>query len=248
MASSGNDGDRLPQFTSSDYEIPSWQIGWNKPWYQQFQGKCNQQSKYNGRGHDLKCRCVLCEEDLESAFSPQPNDSSNLFTKTEEKKSKDKNAFSAKGKLQTPSHTQKEEKVILFSDLPEVHTTTQSASTSCTSSDGSAAGISRISSTERNFSGLDADALLSSMGAIASIQSISDRVTDIRSRVEQFSSDKDSREFTILRGLLVTSLAEISRIDSIGIDWLQQAKNIAVESIHDILTQLQDKVNTDDDY
>ena len=79
MASGGSERDRFPQFTSSNYEIPSWQIPWNKPWYQQFQETPNTQSKYNSRGHVLDCKCSLCEEDMESAFSPQPTDVTHIF-------------------------------------------------------------------------------------------------------------------------------------------------------------------------
>ena len=92
-----------------------------------------------------------------------------------------------------------------------------------------------------------ADALFFGLGAISSIQSITDRVTDIQTRVSQFSGTKDSREFIVLRGLLVTTLAELNRIDAVGIRWLQQAKNIAMESIHDLLTQLKSKINEEDD-
>ena len=48
MASGGDDEqERFPQFTPLNYEMPSWQIEWNKPWYQQFEEKRNIQSKFN---------------------------------------------------------------------------------------------------------------------------------------------------------------------------------------------------------
>lgn len=239
MASGGSDRDRFPQFTSSNYEIPSWQISWNKPWYQQFEEKRNTQSKYNSRGHILDCKCSLCEEDMESAFSPQPSDVTHLYKiSTEERRGE---TFPSKEKQEKPK-----ERVILFSDLPEV-TRPTSTPTSEAGASTSAGNVSQSRATE-DTSGVNTDALFDSIGPISSIQAISDRVTDIQTRVNQFSGTKDSREFIVLRGLLVASLAQLNRIDAVGIRWLQQAKNIAMESIHDLLTQLKSKINEDDDY
>lgn len=245
MASGGSERDRLPQFTSSNYEIPSWQIAWNKPWYQQFEEKRNTQSKYNSRGHVLECKCSLCEEDMESAFSPQPSNVTHVF-KTSSTEGNMEETFPSREKQEKPQN-QKRERVILFSDLPEV-TPSTSTSTSApqTNTNTSAGSASNFFSSEGN-SGVNTDALFLGLGAISSIQSIRDRVTDIQTRVNQFSGTKDSREFIVLRGLLVTTLAELNRIDAVGIRWLQQAKNIAMESIHDLLTQLKSKINEEDD-
>ena len=244
MASGGSERDRLPQFTSSNYEIPSWQIEWNKPWYQQFEEKTNTQSRYNSRGHVLECKCSLCEEDMESAFSPQPSNVTHVFKPSTEENVEE--TFPPREKQEKPQN-QKKERVILFSDLPEVTpSSSTSTSTPQTSTNTSEGRRSNSMSSEGN-SGVNTDALFLGLGAISSIQSIKDRVTDIQTRVNQFSGKKDSREFIVLRGLLVTTLAELNRIDAVGIRWLQQAKNIAMESIHDLLAQLKSKINEEDD-
>ena len=240
---SGSDRDRLPQFTSSNYEIPSWQIEWNKPWYQQFEEKRNPQSKYNSRGHFLNCKCSLCEEDMETAFSPEPSDVTHLFRLSKDER--DQEAFPSKEK-QENSQNHKKERVILFSDLPEV---TQPTSTA-TSNEGNSASSGASSHSFGAFESspnVDTDALFDSIGSFSAIQSISGRVTDLQTQVKQFSGDKDSREFIVLRGLLVATLAELNRINTVGIRWLQQAKNIAMESIHDLLAQLKSKIKEEDD-
>ncbi len=247
MASGGGDRDRIPQFTSSNYEIPSWQIEWNKPWYQQFEEKRNTQSKYNSRGHLLNCKCSLCEEDLESAFSPEPSDVTHLFELSKEQSNQE--TFPSKEKQENPQNPTKE-RVILFSDLPEV---TPSTSASTASEEGSTGCASTGTSSNpsgafQSSSDVDTDALFNSIGSFSAIQSISDRVTDLQTQVSRFSGEKDSREFLVLRGLLVATLAELNRIDAIGIRWLQQAKHIAMESIHDLLTQLKSKIKEEDDY
>lgn len=73
-----DDTGRQPQFTESQYEIPSWQTPWSKPWYQRNDSSSSESEKprtfkYNSRGHLVDCNCTICEEDLEKAFSPQPN-------------------------------------------------------------------------------------------------------------------------------------------------------------------------------
>ncbi|XP_031567471.1 uncharacterized protein LOC116302329 [Actinia tenebrosa] len=73
-----DDAGRQPQFTESQYEIPSWQTPWSKPWYQRTDGSSSENGKprtfkYNSRGHLVDCNCSICEEDLEKAFSPQSN-------------------------------------------------------------------------------------------------------------------------------------------------------------------------------
>lgn len=242
MASGGSEQDRLPQFTPSNYEIPSWQISWNKPWYQQFEEKGNTQSKYNSRGHLLECKCSLCEDDMESAFSPQTSNINHIFTPPPQEEKEETLPFSEKsGK---PKQSSKE-RIILFSDLPEVSPAT-SSETNNPPAFTSTNERSTSTQSEQNSS-LNTDALFDSIGALSSIQSIKNRVTDIQSRVQQFSGRKDSREFIVLRGLLVTTLAELNRIDAVGIRWLTQAKIIAMESIQDLLTQLKSKINEDDD-
>lgn len=239
MASRGSEQDRLPQFTPSNYEIPSWQISWNKPWYQQFEGKGSTQSKYNSRGHVLECKCSLCEEDMESAFSPQTSNITHILTpSTHEEKEE---TFPPKEKPERAQPCSKE-RVILFSDLPEV-------SPSSSRSTNVPPPSTRDSSTTNvdGNSSLNTNSLLDSISALSSIQSLRNRATDIQTRVKQFSGTKDSREFIILRGLLVTTLAELNRIDAVGIRWLEQAKNIAMESIHDLIEQLKSKINEDDD-
>lgn len=241
---SGSDRDRLPQFTSSNYEIPSWQIEWNKPWYQQFKEKRNAQSKYNSRGHVLNCKCSLCEEDMETAFSPEPSDITHLFKLSKDERNQ--GAFPSKEK-QENSEDQTKERVILFSDLPEVTPSTSAAATSERNSASSGASSNSFGSFETS-SDVDTDALFDSIGSFSAIQSISGRVTDLQTQVKQFSGSKDSREFIVLRGLLVATLAELNRINTVGIRWLQQAKNIAMESIHDLLTQLKSKIKEEDDF
>lgn len=241
MASGSSERDRFPQFTSSNYEIPSWQISWNKPWYQQFEETRNTQSKYNSRGHVLDCKCSLCEEDMESAFSPQPTDVTHIFQMST--KETQEETFPSKEKQEKVQNKTKE-RVILFSDLPEV---SPSSSTGEPTSTGDISE-SANSTDSQGISSIDTNALFNSITSLSSIQSISDRVTDIQTRVKNFSGTKDSREFIVLRGLLVATLAELNRIDAVGIRWLQQAKNIAMESIHDLLTQLKSKINEDDDY
>ena len=244
MASGGSDRDRMPQFTTSNYEIPSWQIEWNKPWYQQFEEKRNTQSKYNSRGHLLTCKCSLCEEDLESAFSPEPSDVTHLFELSKDQSHQE--TFPSKEKQKNPQN-QTKERVILFSDLPEVTPSTSASATS----EGSSASTGTSSSSTSAFessSDVNTDALFGSIGSFSAIQSLSDRVTDLQTRVSHFSGEKDSREFIVLRGLLVATLAELNRIDAVGIRWLQQAKHIAMESIHDLLTQLNSKIKEEDDY
>ncbi|KAJ7391401.1 hypothetical protein OS493_018445 [Desmophyllum pertusum] len=251
MASGGNDrdrSDRVPQFTSSNYEIPSWQIEWNKPWYQHFEGKGNAQSKYNSRGHVLNCKCSLCEEDMETAFSPQPmaSDVTHLFNLSKDQSSQE--AFPSKEKQENPPN-QTKERVILFSDLPEVTPpSTSTASPSEGRTNASSTTGSNFSGAFETLSDVDTDALFDGIGSISAIQSISDRVTDLQTQVNHFSGAKDSREFIVLRGLLVATLGELNRIDTVGIRWLRQAKNIAMESIHDLLTQLKSKINEDDEY
>lgn len=248
MASGGSDRDRIPQFTSSNYEIPSWQIEWNKPWYQQFEEKRNAQSKYNSRGHDANCKCSLCEEDLESAFSPEPNDVTQIFELSKDQSNQ--GTFPSKEKQEKP-HNETKERVILFSDLPEVTPSTSAAAasegTGSTSSASARPTSSNSYETFQSASDVNTDDLFNSIGSFSAIQSISDRVTDLQTQVSRFSGEKDSREFIVLRGLLVTTLAELNRIDSVGIRWLQQAKNIAMESIHDLLTQLNSKIKEEDD-
>lgn len=249
MASGGSNRDRFPQFTSSNYEIPSWQVEWNKPWYQQFQEKRNSQSKYNSRGHVVNCKCSLCEEDMEFAFSPQQSNVTHNF-----KLSRDENreeTFPSKEKQEKPQN-QRKENVILFSDLPEV---IPSSSTSAQTDVPGDIHMNASSQTSSNQSGafesstnIDTDALFNNIGSLSAIQSISDRVTDLQTQVNNFSGEKDSREFIVLRGLLVATLAELNRIDTVGIRWLQQAKNIAMESIHDLLGQLKSKIKEEDDY
>ena len=181
---------------------------------------------------------------MESAFSPQPSNVTHVFkTSTEENREE---TFPSRERQEKPQN-QKRERVILFSDLPEVTpSTSSSTSTPQTNTSTSAGSASNFVNSEGN-SGVNTDALFFGLGAISSIQSITDRVTDIQTRVSQFSGTKDSREFIVLRGLLVTTLAELNRIDAVGIRWLQQAKNIAMESIHDLLTQLKSKINEEDD-
>lgn len=243
---SGSDRDRLPQFTSSNYEIPSWQIEWNKPWYQQFEEKRNVQSKYNSRGHFLNCKCSLCEEDMETAFSPEPSDVTHLFKLSKDER--DQETFPSKEK-QENSQNHTKERVFLFSDLQEVvrPTSTSTATSNEGNSASSAASSNSFGAFERSSDVVDTDALFDNIGSFSAIQSISGRVTDLQTQVKQFSGDKDSREFIVLRGLLVTTLAELNRINTVGIRWLQQAKNIAMESIHDLLTQLKSKIKEEDD-
>lgn len=244
MASRSSDRDRLPQFTSSNYEIPSWQIEWNKPWYQQFEEKRNAQSKYNSRGHVLNCKCSLCEEDMETAFSPEPSDFTHLFKLSKDESNQE--TFPSKEK-QENLQNQTKERVILFSDLPEVTPSTSTTTTSEGNSASSGASSNSFGAFESS-SDVDTDALFDSIGSFSAIQSISGRVTDLQTQVKQFSGEKDSREFIVLRGLLVATLAELNRINTVGIRWLQQAKNIAMESIHDLLTQLKSKIKEEDDY
>lgn len=242
MASGGSEQDRLPQFTPSNYEIPSWQISWNKPWYQQFEGKRNTPSEYNSRGHVLECKCSLCEDDMESAFSPQTSNINHIFTPSPQDEKE--GTLPANEKSGKPKQSSKE-RIILFSDLPEV-SPSSSSETNDPPAFTSTNERSIPTQSNENWS-VNTDALFDNIGALSSIQSIKNRVTDIQSRVQQFSGRKDSREFIVLRGLLVTTLAELNRIDAVGIRWLQQAKIIAMESIQDLLTQLKSKINEDDD-
>ena len=246
---SGGDGEqeRFPQFTPSNYEIPSWQIEWNKPWYQQFDEKRNVQGKYNSRGHVVDCRCSLCEEDMESAFSPQPSDIPHVFNISTENSGKEAFPYPPQVKKEKPQN-QTSERVILFSDLPEV--TPTSSKQTAEERNTSARNISenRTSRDTEGISGLNSDALFNSITTLSSIQSISGRVTDIQTRVNNFSGAKDSREFIVLRGLLVSTLAELNRINASQTAWLQQAKHIAMQSIHDLLTQLKSKISDDDDF
>lgn len=249
MASGGSNRDRFPQFTSSNYEIPSWQVEWNKPWYQQFQEKRNAQSNYNSRGHVVNCKCSLCEEDMESAFCPQESGVAHNF-----KLSRDEiggEIFPPNEKLEKPQN-QRTENVILFSDLPEViPSTSASAETEVPDEIHFSASSQHNSNSSASFessTNIDTDALFNNIGSLSAVQSISDRVTDLQTQVENFSGEKDSREFIVLRGLLVATLAELNRIDAVGIRWLQQAKSIAMESLHDLLNQLRSKIKEEDDY
>lgn len=249
MASGGSNRDRFPQFTSSNYEIPSWQVEWNKPWYQQFQENRNAQSKYNSRGHVVNCKCSLCEEDMESAFSPQESGVAHNF-----KLSRDEiggGTLPPNEKKEGPQN-QRTENVILFSDLPEVvPSTSASAKTEVPDEihvSASSQNSSNSSAVFESSTNIDTDALFNNFGNLSAIQSISDRVTDLQTQVNNFSGEKDSREFVVLRGLLVATQAELNRIDAVGIRWLQQAKIIAMESIHDLLNQLNSKIREEDDY
>ena len=107
---------------------------------------------------------------------------------------------------------------------------------------------SNSSASFESSTNIDTDALFNNIGSLSAVQSISDRVTDLQTQVENFSGEKDSREFIVLRGLLVATLAELNRIDAVGIRWLQQAKSIAMESLHDLLNQLRSKIKEEDDY
>lgn len=276
----GEDGinSTTPQFSETAYEIPSWQIPWNKPWYQRFddhsKNKGRQTFDYvrKNKGHELNCKCTRCEDELDSAFTPQSNNSTNFihFPNNTEEEDEEKGEDSAKKKpststdyftsansqhkdvnsAQTSSQVRAPEKVILLSDLEEVRPSTASdidtditrptsESPGGSNSAGSASGFGNAD----GMSSFSADSLFSSFGALSTLQSVSDRSKALQQKVEHFRPETDDgRESVILRGLLVSCLAEIQRVNSVEIEWLQTAKNMVKIAIEEMLVNLEEKI------
>lgn len=280
----GEDGiqSTAPQFSETAYEIPSWQIPWNRPWYQRFddhsKNKGRQTFDYvrKDRGHELNCKCSRCEEELDSAFSPQSNNSTNFihFPNDREEEDAERGQHSAKKKPNaladsfTPAKGQNEdvssrqsssqvkaggaENVILLSDLEEVRPSAASDTdtdvtrpTSETARGSNSTGNASDTSmgTSDGMSSFSADSLLSSFGALSTLQSVSDRSKTLQQKIENFRPETDDgRESVILRGLLVSCLAEIQRINSAEIEWLQTAKNMVKVAVEEMLVKLEEKI------
>lgn len=244
MASGGSDG--TPQFTSSHYEIPSWQVPWNKPWYQCVEGKgFRRQTKYNSRGHEVNCNCTRCEEDLETAFTPQAvNDSAdilNVVKRTDlEESANEEEECQEEPKKNTvfPSG-----KVLLFSELPEVKPKkTESGVIRQQQTESASRCPSGVHAANPSTFVPSSETVIDSVGSLNAIAAISDRTKDIQARVEQFSSDTSIEEYVILRGLLVACLAQLNRIDSTDVRWLEMAKNMCLDAIRGLLTKLEEKL------
>ena len=284
LMASGEDGiqSTTPQFSETAYEIPSWQIPWNRPWYQRFDDHSKNKGQNtcdyvrNDKGHELNCKCCRCEEELDSAFTPQANNSTNFihFPNYGEEDDVERGGDSAKNESNiltgsfTPANSQNRdvnnsqnsskiraggpEKVILLSDLEEVRPSTASDTdtdvirpTSETARGSNSTGNASDTSSGNNdgMSSFSADSLLNSFGALATLQSVSDRSKTLQQKIENFRPETDDgRESLVLRGLLVSCLAEIQRVNSTEIEWLQTAKNMVKIAVEEMLEKLEEKI------
>ena len=271
-----------PQFSETAYEIPSWQTPWNRPWYQRFDkhGKNKAKQTYNyvnrSKGHDLNCKCARCEEELDTAFLPQLNNSTNFIHVSNKPDGEEENKNHVRQEILdttagsftsinnqgssndkddnggTRSHSVRTEKVILLSDLEEVqpsastdNNTGNSRATSELPRRNNSAGNASDDSfnTNGSMSSINTDSLFNSFGSFAALQSISDRSKAIQEKIEKFRPETDDgRDSLILRGLLVSCLAELQRLRSREIEWLQTAANMVKVAIEDMLEKLEEKI------
>jgi len=261
-----------PQFSETAYEIPSWQTPWNKPWYQRFDdhgtNKREQRNDYvsKTKGHKLNCKCARCEEELDSAFSPVSNNSTN-FIHVSNKNDKDENSGNHErqekvdGKSSARSHytcndkvksdanssqNVRPEKVILLSDLEEVRPNTNGSKPTCEARGGNISSGNASSdsfSANGEMSSMNTDSLFNSLGALATLQSVKDRSKALQEKIKNFRPETDDgRELLILRGLLFSCLAEIHRVGSGNIEWLQTAANMVKSAIERMLVDTEEKI------
>ena len=235
--------DRQPQFTSSHYEIPSWQVPWSKPWYQSVAGGIpTNQRKYNSRGHDLDCNCPRCEEDLETAFTPQVVHNTDDILNASRVNTEAEDTYFASGSQQGASQaTEQKPKVFLLSELAEVKPN-ESSSTVVPPQAASDETNRTRPEPSNSCSFPSVEAVMGSVGSMRALAAISDRTKDIQSRVEQLSKESSLQEYLTVRGLLVSCVEQLNRIDSTEVRWLEIAKNISLEAIRNLLAQVEEKL------
>lgn len=260
-----------PQFSQAAYEIPSWQTPWSKPWYQRFDdGKNKREQTYDyvskTKGHKLNCKCTQCEEELDSAFTPVSNNSTD-FIHVSNNHDKDNingnrenqeilngttsgnSQRKCNDKVKTDTNSSQNvrtERVILLSDLEDVRPNTND-SRPISEAQGTIGSSGNASSDSFNANGgmssMNTDSLFNSFGALATLQSVKDRSKTLQHKIENFRPETDDgRESLILRGLLVSCLAEVQRVGSGNIEWLQTAANMVKSAIEKLLADLEEKI------
>lgn len=270
-----DDAGRLPQFTESQYEIPSWQTPWSKPWYQRndSSGSDNEKPrkfKYNSRGHLVDCNCSICEEDLEKAFSPQSNtNQKTLFDipkdrrqeiKIDQVEDEENGAGKDGSNAARPQNSNglnvgasgvscdAPKRVYMFSELAEVTQTTTSngESSELRSTNASVSDQDQGTSTSSsNNDGDTHDSMMESLGKLTSIQAISNQNTDIQERVRDYRGTSRTQDYRAMKELLESLLRELNRINT-SMEWIATAKAIALEGIQKTLYTLEQKVREAD--
>lgn len=262
---------RQPEFTNTQYEIPSWQTPWNVPWYQRENSNNDVQKrfKYNDRGHLNDCTCANCEDDLEKAFAPHTN----TTEKTVSDIPKDRHGevkiqdhlkdlhitCDRKGSASSSSNAQNvtPKKVFLFSDLEEVTPKTVSNSlatiTSSTTSNPNATTANSRESFSHTYTStsntsesnpVTHDSMMDMFDSITAIQAISDQTKDIQTRVHSFNGSSSSQEYKTMRDLLLALKRELTRIHS-NVEWFAVSKGMALDAITKTLQILDQRANAD---
>lgn len=248
MANSEGTG-RQPQFTNTQYEIPSWQTPWSKPWYQRTDSKQDDtptRYKYNDRGHLSDCTCINCEDDLEKAFSPNADTTRQSVSDIPRDRHKDVNiqvhledlnisngseASSSSAQASAPK------KVFLLSDLAEV--TPATSNNSLTTAEVVPASNDRTSNQD-STSTMTHDSVMQVFENLHAIEAISQQNQDIQTRVYNFSGTSSTQEYKTMRDLLLALMRELSRIHS-NVEWFASTKKMALEAIKNTLILLEQK-------
>ncbi|EDO38768.1 predicted protein [Nematostella vectensis] len=269
MAARGND--RPPQFTETHYEIPAWQVPWNKPWYQ-WDKKENdadktvrdaQKQQYSNRGHLIDCNCKDCEDDLETAFAPQfnntsleiPEDRPNIdvdefdnlsrasFSKCQDVASDGVDEHKPQPCSSDRGPKAPKENIILLSDLPEYVPPTSNNEVVSSDITHSTSTITHPASSVSHGGGPDRhESLMSTFDNLTAIQRLSDQTRDIQTRVNNFKGTRESRDYVVMRDLLLSLQRELGRVNHNGFEWLHRARNMALEAVTRTLVVLEQKV------
>ncbi|KXJ22828.1 uncharacterized protein LOC110251797 [Exaiptasia diaphana] len=257
MANSEGAG-RQPQFTNTQYEIPSWQTPWSKPWYQRTdseKGDTPSRYKYNDRGHLSDCTCVNCEEDLEKAFSPNVDTTRQSVSDIPRDRHKDVNIqvhledldiTNGGEESSTSAQVTAPKKVFLLSDLAEV--TPASSNNSITTTETFSTSNDRASSqdsTPTMTASMTHDSIMEVFGNFGAIEAISQQTQDIQTRVHNFSGTSNTQEYKTMRDLLLALMRELSRIHS-NVEWFAISKNMALEAIKNTLVILEQKAKQEE--
>lgn len=256
---------RQPEFTNTQYEIPSWQTPWSKPWYQRTDSKKDDRPnrfKYNDRGHLNDCTCSNCEDDLEKAFSPQSNTTRQTVSDLPKDRHREVNiqdhlkdlkigADQKTSSFNNPQNTAPK-KVFLFSDLAEVTpntcTSIAPASSGSTSNNTSTSNTTRqecFASSSSTSEGTTHDSVMDLFDNINSIQSISEQTKDIQTRVHNFYGKSNTQEYQTMRDLLLTLKRELSRIQS-NVEWFAVSRGMALDAITKTLQVLEQRAKEAD--
>jgi len=188
--------DRQPEFTNTQYEIPSWQTPWNIPWYQRENSSnddVQKRFKYNDRGHLNDCTCPNCEDDLEKAFSPHSDSTAKtvsdipkdrhqeVLTKIQDHL-KDLNIkHDQKSSSSSSSNAQNAvpKKVFLLSDLEDVTTNTTSNNLATLSTTTTSNSNARTTNSREYFSSSFAPTSNATESSESNATSTHDSVMDI---------------------------------------------------------------------